>query len=959
MLTTISRPDDTVRPLRAYRGDTNGDLKEQNHLPATSANYVVPRDEPLPRTNRPASSKLLTPEQVIHLAQRAVDTGIQETKRSLAGSEGVESVVRPKLTIDLGHSSIGMVPDSMVDIIKDEVARLSLSNNHIDRIPARFSECVHLRYLNIRANNFTEFPKEVYNLSFLEILDLSRNKITAIPAEIRNLTSLRVLSMMQNLLEDLPDEISEMSKLQVFKVTGNPLKNPLKSVLEMKEAELTSSKLPDNEKESSLTAELKRFLKSRQPLPQDAESISGSTETLTDIPRAPKRGDRFPVIPQANRSDSRHDPRSPSYPRPPPIPTRSHHRIASAQSNGSSSGTMQHRSGTGGSNSNSNERNRSNSEGFIQASITSRSRRMAFGRKYTDLGTLDETRPYRNSHLRGLSHGSVLRAQSAHNEGSSPPIPGSPRGRKRETPIPRLSSIPEHQTKSTAGRHPVIDAAKGTLYSLFQVHYHISTLVNVITEDKRSPLEIIFHNAALHLDQLNETLEKANRIDSVDVDRLRKTVPVIKHECEACITAYIHVGSQLRAHASKMVSLTEPKYVRSLMLMMYNSLIELRNAAGFLGVDVRLHGANTKAHMAKRSLRDRIMEPVVTPTREPQPPQRRYRSDTTIQHVATSITYPPPPPPPTSATYPLPPSPPPPPVSLSLGSRSRSNSRSNAILNPSSASSMANTPRSGESFPTIPTTTTTSSRINPVTGLDEFEEDRVFERIFHQLTAGCRYALQGLPLATRQFSHYLEMTEDTKGQQSLHSLWSRLIGRCRICQEASEALHARLLNMKVKEPGGGTRNQREFWQLCKTFIQSFVDLIIDMREVKQLGLLPQEIVAALRPVQKANKEAGRLIDASPWSHLAELNSSNTMSCSHPQTPGSAMSNTSTIPSGFSPQSVHIPVTPLGAALGAAAQATVPSTPASASSDRFFAGDVFQRADSLLSMPTVAPILTRR
>ena len=136
---------------------------------------------------------------------------------------------------------------------------------------------MHLRYLNIRANNFTEFPKEVYNLSFLEILDLSRNKIAQVPAEIRHLTSLRVLSVMQNQLEDLPDELSGMSKLQVLKVTGNPLKYPLKGVLEMKESEVTASKLPDNEKESTLTAELKRFLKSRQPQPRDFDSSSDST----------------------------------------------------------------------------------------------------------------------------------------------------------------------------------------------------------------------------------------------------------------------------------------------------------------------------------------------------------------------------------------------------------------------------------------------------------------------------------------------------------------------------------------------------------------------------------------------------------------------------------------------------------------------------------------------------------
>lgn len=39
--------------------------------------------------------------------------------------------------------------------------RLSLSNNHLFHIPYRFAECSHLRYLNIRANNFREFPKGV------------------------------------------------------------------------------------------------------------------------------------------------------------------------------------------------------------------------------------------------------------------------------------------------------------------------------------------------------------------------------------------------------------------------------------------------------------------------------------------------------------------------------------------------------------------------------------------------------------------------------------------------------------------------------------------------------------------------------------------------------------------------------------------------------------------------------
>lgn len=72
------------------------------------------------RENAP---KQLTPEETIELTREAVNNGIQETKRSLAGNEAVSDVVRPKLTIDLGHSRIAQIPEGVVDIIKDEVER--------------------------------------------------------------------------------------------------------------------------------------------------------------------------------------------------------------------------------------------------------------------------------------------------------------------------------------------------------------------------------------------------------------------------------------------------------------------------------------------------------------------------------------------------------------------------------------------------------------------------------------------------------------------------------------------------------------------------------------------------------------------------------------------------------------------------------------------------------------------
>ncbi|KAK2858541.1 hypothetical protein FQN49_004624, partial [Arthroderma sp. PD_2] len=401
----MSRMDDTVRPHRPHRTDTSNEIKDPAYTRTASPNNGHPaRDEVATRPHKSAPSKLLAEDLIIELAQRAVDSGLQETKRSLAGSEAVEDVVRPKLTIDLGHANIARVPEAVVNIIKDEVARLSLSNNHIDRIPSRFSECVHLRYLNIRANNFTEFPRVVYNLTFLEILDLSRNKITKLPEEVRNLSSLRVFSIMQNFLEDLPCQLSDMSKLQVIKVSGNPLDSSLKAVLELREADVNHLEMADNEKDSAITTELKRFLKSRQAAASPEPEYNDPSE-MTEPPRPPKRGNRFPVIPRSsNGTESTSGSRSPSLSRPPPIPTRSHHRMASGQSG------LIHRSNTSASMSVS-ERNRSNSEGFIAGSAASRKRMGLISRKNTDLGTLDEMRPYRNSHLRGLSHGSLLRSQ--------------------------------------------------------------------------------------------------------------------------------------------------------------------------------------------------------------------------------------------------------------------------------------------------------------------------------------------------------------------------------------------------------------------------------------------------------------------------------------------------------------------------------------------------------------------
>lgn len=783
---------------------------------------------------------------------------------------------------------------------------------------------------------------------------------------------------MQNRLDDLPPGLSDMNKLQILKVAGNPLRYPLRRVLESSEIDMAPSAMTDNEKEVSVTAELKRFLKTRQAATTpEPENGTDASEVPVDTPKPIKRklSSRFPVIPSTGDSSSTSS-RSPSLSRPqPPIPTKSHYRMPSGPQ-GAISGLQR----PGVAPHAVNERNRSNSEGIIQASFAARNKRMGvITRKNTDLSTLDEMRPYRNSHLRGLSHGSVLRARPSGTtpaSGSSSSSPSSPRERRRMRDgwVNRMSSLPEHKDER-GPNEPIIESAKGILFALFQIHSHISTLINVIKRDdsRRHSLEIVFYNASTHVDRLNEALENAETALLDEPDSTRVVTEAVKRECETCIMAYTHVGTQLRNSAAKIVVHGDSRYVRSLMLMMYGSLVELRNACSSLHIPLR--STQRRLSATKPSLpdasegiapSDRFQRPMATPTREDAPPTRRLRSDTTIRHPQLPLG---PPLPFTANGQTASGSPgvaPPPPLNYS---RSRSSSRSN-LVNTSVPSSMA-TPRSGESFPPIPAAG--APRINPLTGLDELEEERIFERIFHQLTLAYTSALQALPLARRQFARCLEVAEQSRESQGIQMLWNNLIRRCRFCLEASEALGLRLSTMKVKEPGGGLRNQREFWQLCKTFMQSFVDLVTDMREVRSMQLLPGDIIIILRPVQKASREAGRLIEASPWSYFADMASTQAsgnlygppLQQPHSQHQTSASTSAISPPhmlqitTSMSPQSVTVPATPLNVALGPAAQATVPSAPASAYSDKFFEGDVFQRADSLLSMPNQGPFFTRR
>lgn len=667
---------------------------------------------------------------------------------------------------------------------------------------------------------------------------------------------------------------------------------------------------------------------------------------------------RFPVKPSTSGSESASDARSAGFQRP-PIPTRSHYRVASGQNDFLQAAALR-RPGVAplaiG-----NERNRSNSESVLQATQNTRSKRMGMvTKKNADLGVLDEARANRNSlHYRGQSHGSALRDKHGNGVRIAGSLLTSPHDaeRQRGTFVRRLSSLPEHKRESQSP-DSVIEGAKGVLYSLHQVHQHMSSLIYVVKDgtSKRSSLERVYHNATTHLEYLDQEIHGFDNASHDNKEEKRRLSGSVSYACSACIVAYRQVGNLLLRNISQLIADGDQRYIRTLALLLYGSLIEARNACVSLGIKFESKPIQSVSipriptiHEEGQKRRDRSL----TPTRERPNPERRRRNGNIPGNLNLFNSL-------ASAQSSVP---------LYINGRSRSNSRTTG-LNGSTVSSIANTPRSGESF-NVPGTPMMRSRSNsamaghPVANRppvpEEPEKESLFEKIFLGLKLTVEQVLVVIPSVQQVFRRCLAVTDSTIMSQKIRDLWTKLLQQCQFCLELSEALRIRLSTVKLHEPNN-VRHSIEFWQLCHCFIRAVVNLLERTRAAKRDDLIPDELSHMLRPIYISAREVANDMYSSPWEGLArgnqatpELTPSSSLASMnsngsyrhHQRAPGSTGSNASPF------HLTSIPATPLSAALGPAAQATVPSTLSGGGGlDRSFHGDVFQRADSLLQQTMV-------
>lgn len=437
-----------------------------------------------------------------------------------------------------------------------------------------------------------------------------------------------------------------------------------------------------------------------------------------------------------------------------------------------------------------------------------RQKRMGFQmpKKDFELGFANENKPDRfGSHLRGSSHSAVY-PQQAGNVGSgydssNPASPAGPdRQRVPSNLVRRLSSLPEHGRESKSALQSV-EAAKGILYSISLVHSHITNFIRLAREGhgKKSSLERIYYNAASHFQELDRLLAHHAKLaaEKGDNQELRQSFLAIGATCDACLRAYDYVATYLWANVGKIVHKSDPRYLRTLLLLLYGSWYEARNACELFGVKLKPKRSPRTPQTARpRDIRS------TTPIRGSQNSSQRIRSTTMVRNSkrqALPMLHPPPP-------HPVP---------LNGGSRSRTNTMSSVS---SATPTMTSSPVSTFSTSTL-TARASNLPFTPVMEMSKDEENSCFEKIYMKLMQACDTANTYLPGCYQVFVEQERKVVSMKaqGDDPTARHLSYLTQACQVTIGAAETLKARLEEIRLQDPVA--RGRLEFWQQSNAFVK--------------------------------------------------------------------------------------------------------------------------------------------
>lgn len=880
--------------------------------------------------------------EVVAYVRKELDIDDEHLARVITANSGdLPRDAHSGVTLDLSHKNIRELPVEVVALIKDKVERLALSHNPQIAVPTQIVQCDRLRYLNLRWNQLKYFPDAILQLSKLEILDISKNRIVAIPEGIKRMTSLKFLAVARNKITRLPLSLGEMATLSKLKFDENPIEFPPPEALKPQKEKAGTL---ETEKEKDVCVQVKRYL--RQAALRErlmSHSDHETSESNVETPRPPKRGmgmgGRFPVRPSISGIENITDLKSESpSDHAPPIPKRSHARVSSG-----TLGLQLQRPGAAPLFQSNGEANRSRSD-TVSSLSSIRTRRQGFvpskrtvsnTNTSTDLGAVSEVAgqdsarssqvTLRPPHSRNTSMASTYNGFLApHSSGETSSGAASP----VDGPLNRynndrgLEDIMQHPNIKLMKTQPIV-ASRRLLFTLLELHRPLARTAHALKDDtpKRTMLDRQLSNANANVEELDRLL---NRLDGGFEDTPKReaiSAQNIAIACDNSMRSYGLLVKEFKAVVRKIVHVMDPVLIRCLMFQINCSMIEARNVCKLLNFNLvppteRQNSRSSRAWSSR----------TVTPTQPKPVTSRRLRGPTILRSISSGATL--------RAM--------PPPVPLNTGS-----SRTNTMTSMTPA-----IPRSGDSF-TSAQSSAAPSRTNTMRSMhpDDGDEVEQFERIFIKLRTACDVAHHALPHCHREITVHKDNAETAGKARDAH-YWSLALNKCNAVIRANQALSGRLKHVKLKDPG--VRNQREFWQLCDAFVQvrssrpipirltlskahlfvqTWAELATEVKDIGQQRIDITTIKMVMKPVQRAVKDVSKSISDSPLYHAALRPANSSFGLASPQSLAppfqggyqgnfAANLNTAYAQQPYGGPQTSVPATPLAAALGPAAQATL-------------------------------------
>lgn len=350
----------------------------------------------------------------------------------------------------------------------------------------------------------------------------------------------------------------------------------------------------------------------------------------------------------------------------------------------------------------------------------------------------------------------------------------------------RLSSLPESR-HSAVQSGSTIKAAKRLLFSLAQLHGPVSEIARAVKDGtpKRSVLERQLFSANAQIEELDRLLHRFERDLEDNAQGEEEAVKPIVLTSAAALKTYGSIVKELREHTRKIVSIADSVYVRWLMSQIHMTMVESRNICSMLGFALKAPAPRSTPRVSQA-----WSSRTVTPTQPKPINSRRLRGATILKSMSSN-----------GQLRSMPP-----PVPLNTNG-----SRSNTMTSISAA-----TPKSGDTFSMLPSSTLPSRSNTMRSAVDEADSEEHFSRIYLKLKGTCELASQSLPHCRTEFTarrHNAEAVNQTRPAQH----WAMAINKCDALIAANNALSHRLRLVKVRDPG--VRSQKDFWQLCDTYVK--------------------------------------------------------------------------------------------------------------------------------------------